>query len=180
MHVGHGVGFIKLDQTPACFFSLVFDHMFYFNVLFVHVLAIITYICLSWWPIVSNQKAGEGLGLPSKARQRQDQRAKAKGEEVFLAKLGKGKRKDKGKGIFKEECQHHHQQQQPAATQPRWRRRRSQWSSLAMCHGHKSWAKVPVGLQEPCLRTSKTQLPIFCPACYLLAFIWISGFQGCG
>ena len=36
------------------------------------------------------------------------------------------------------------------------------------------------GLQEPCLRTSKTQLPIFCPVCYLLAFIWISGFQGWG
>ena len=76
---------------PLHVFQSCFDHMFYFNVLFVHVLAIIKYICLSWWPLsaikrlerVFLAKLGKGKG-------------KAKAEKVFLAKAGKGKEKGKG------------------------------------------------------------------------------------
>ena len=57
------------NLTQSCF-----DHMFYFNVLFVHVLAIIKYICLSWWPLSAIKRLERVW--------------------VFLAKLGKGKGKE--------------------------------------------------------------------------------------
>ena len=132
--------------------------------------------------IVSNQKAGEGLSLPSKARQRQRKRAKAKAE--FLAKPGKGKDKDKGKASSKKLCLlHHHQQQQQqpaAASQP------SQSSSLAMSHGHKCWAKVPVGCKnhasEPQKHNSQyfVLLAIFWPSFGSLFFRGVARFSGCG